>query len=65
MKFLWGEKKRQNYPFFNRFFLKCSIGKCLGVSLWVVLLFNPHCLNMVLGGGYLNTMSWTDSKKNG
>lgn len=42
MEFPWGKKKRQNSHFFNHFFLNFWIGKCTEVSLWVVLLFNPH-----------------------
>lgn len=62
MEFLWGEKEKADYHLFYHFFLKCLIGKCMEGSLWVVLLFNHYCLNMALGRGYLNTISWADSK---
>lgn len=62
MEFLWGEKEKVDYHLFYHFFLKCWIGKCMEGSLWVVLLFNHYCLNMAFGRGYLNTISWADSK---
>lgn len=62
MQFLWGERKGTLLTAFNPFFLRSWIGKCLEVSLWVVLLFNPHCLNMALGRGCLCTMSWWRAK---
>lgn len=34
----------------------------LEICLGVILLFNPHCLNMAWGRGHLTMTSWTGSK---